>query len=158
MKVKEIMTRNPKACTPTDILSEVARCMWDSDCGVIPVVKDGGIVVGLITDRDICMAAAMKNQNLSNLAVEDVISGKVYAAHPDDDVAKALEIMQERRIRRVPVVNADGTLDGMLSINDIILRAEDKKKAGIGYAEVVDTYKAICAHAAPFEKAQVATV
>jgi CBS domain-containing protein len=158
MKIKEIMTENPKACVPTDTLSEAARCMWDSDCGVLPVVKDGGMVVGLITDRDICMAAAMNNRNLSNLAVEDVMSGTVYSASPDDDVARALEIMQERKIRRLPVVNTDGTLNGMLSINDVILRAQDKKKSGISYAQVIETYKAICAHPAPLEQSQVAAV
>lgn len=158
MKVKEIMTENPKACIPTDTLAEAAKCMWDGDCGAVPVVKDGGIVVGLITDRDICMAAAMNNRNLSNLAVEDVMSGNVYAAHSDDDVARALEIMGEHQIRRVPVINDDGTLNGMLSINDIVLRAEDKNKADINYGRVIETYKAICAHRAPLEQAQVAAV
>ena len=89
------MTPNARACTPTDTLAAAARFMWDNDCGILPVVADGGKVIGLITDREICMAAAMNNRNLSNIAVADVISGKVYAASPDDDVRKALEIMRE---------------------------------------------------------------
>jgi CBS domain-containing protein len=159
MKVKEIMTPNAKACTPTDTLAAAARFMWDNDCGILPVVKDGGKVVGLITDRDICMAAAINNRNLSNIAVEDVISGKVYSASPDDDVRKALETMQERKIRRLPVVAADGTLDGMLSLNDLVLRAQeakDKKAPDLAYADVVNTYKAICGHPLLLEQTQAA--
>ena len=159
MKVKEIMTSNAKVCTPTDTLAEAARLMWDNDCGILPVVKDGGKVVGLITDRDICMAAAINNRNLSNIAVEDVISGKVYAANPDDDVRVALKTMQERKIRRLPVVAADGTLDGILSLNDVVLRAQeakDKKAPDLAYADVVKTYKAICAHPLPLTQEQAA--
>ncbi len=159
MKVKEIMTPNARACTPTDTLAAAARFMWDDDCGILPVVTDGGKVIGLITDRDICMAAAMNSRNLSNTAVEDVISGKVYAASPDDDVRKALETMRERKIRRLPVVAADGTLDGILSMNDVVLRAQeagDKKDPDVAYADVVNTYKAICAHPLPLQQIQAA--
>jgi CBS-domain-containing membrane protein len=133
--------------------------MWDNDCGILPVVKDGGKVVGLITDRDICMAAAINNRNLSNIAVEDVISGKVYSTSPDDDVHMALETMQERKIRRLPVVAADGTLGGILSMNDVVLRAQeakDKKAPDLAYADVVNTYKAICAHPLPLQQEQAA--
>ncbi len=160
MKVKEIMTPNAKACTPTDTLAAAARFMWDNDCGILPVVTDGGKVVGLITDRDICMAAAINSRNLSNIAVEDVISGKVYAASPDDDVRKALETMQERKVHRLPVVAGDGTLEGILSMNDVLLRAQEAKdkKADVTYAEVVNTYKAICAHPLSLSQTQAAVV
>lgn len=157
MKVREIMTPQAKTCTPTDTLAAASRCMWDNDCGILPVVKDGGKVVGLITDRDMCMAAAINNRSLSSIAVEDVISGKVYAVGPDDDVRKALETMSERKLRRLPVVAADGTLEGMLSMNDIVLRAREtrnKKGTDPDYADVVNTYKAICAHPLPLQKAR----
>lgn len=157
MKVKEIMTPNAKACTPTDSLAQAARFMWDNDCGILPVVADGGKVVGLITDRDICMAAAINNRNLANIAIEDVISGNVYAASPEDDVRQALRTMAERKIHRLPVVAADGTLEGILSINDVVLQAKetkDKNAADLAYAEVINTYKAICAHPLPLPAAQ----
>jgi CBS domain-containing protein len=99
--------------------------MWAHDCGILPVVADGGKVIGLITDRDICMAAALKHRNLSNIAVEDVTSGRVFDCKADDDVLKALTTMEENRVRRLPVVAADGTLEGMLSMNDIVLVAEE---------------------------------
>lgn len=155
MKAKEIMTPNAVACTPTDTLSDAARAMWDNDCGILPVVANGGKVVGLITDRDICMSAGMHGSNLANLAVEDVISGKVYSVDPDDDVKKALETMRDRKVRRLPVVDADGALQGMLSMNDLVLTAQEvnhPQQPGIDYADVVNAYKAICAHMLPIER------
>lgn len=85
--------------------------------------------------------------------------GKVISCHPDDDVRTALKTMQENKLRRLPVVASDGTLDGILSLNDIVLRAQetrDKKTSDVSYADVVDTYKAICAHPLPMKQAQLA--
>ena len=159
MKVKELMTENAKACLPTSNLAEVAGAMWEHDCGILPVVEHGGQVVGLITDRDVCMAAAMKHRHLENIAVEEVSSGKVISCQPDDDVRKALKTMQENKLRRLPVVANDGTLKGIVSMNDIVLRARDatgKKTPEVSYADVVSTYKAICAHPLPMKQAQLA--
>jgi len=77
MKVKEIMTVNPKTCTTTTNLAEAAWFMWDYDCGILPVVADGERVVGLITDRDICIGGATKNRNLSTITVEEIMTGEV---------------------------------------------------------------------------------
>jgi len=114
MKVKEIMTVNPKACSITTNLAEAASVMWDYDCGILPVVADGERVVGLITDRDICIGGATKNRNLSNISVEEIITGEVYSCEPEDEVRKALKTMQQRKVRRLPVVAPDGTLQGRL--------------------------------------------
>lgn len=157
MKVKEIMTANPKACTLTDNLSEAARLMWEADCGIVPVVAEGGKVVGLITDRDICMAAMTKGRNESSIAIDDVISGKLFICKPEDDIHSALNTMRENKVRRLPVVNADGKLAGMLSMNDVVLKAAevgDKKATGLSYDDVVNTYKSICQHRLPMQKAQ----
>ena len=159
MKIKELMTKNAKACMPTSTLADAAGLMWEYDCGILPVVAHGGIVVGLITDRDVCMAAAMKHRHLENIAVEEVCSGKVISCHPEDDVRTALKTMQENKIRRLPVVANDGTLEGIVSMNDIVLRAQqlkDKKSAAVSYADVVTTYKAICEHPLPMTQAQLA--
>ena len=157
MKVKEIMTGSPKACTLTDNLAQVARLMWEADCGIVPVVAEGGRVVGLITDRDICMASMTKGRNVSNIVVEDVVSGKVFNCKPNDDIHIALETMRENKVRRLPVIAADGTLLGMLSMNDVMLRAEearDKKAPDVSYGDVVNTYKSICQHRLPMQQAQ----
>ncbi len=155
MKVKEITTANPKACTTTTNLAEAASFMWDYDCGILPVLADEGGVVGLITDRDICIAGATKNRNLSNIAVEEIVTGNVYSCAPEDDVHKALDTMRQRRVRRLPVIASDGTLEGILSINDLTLNAKetaDKKVPGISFRDLVETYKAVCDHALPAEQ------
>lgn len=157
MKVKEIMTANPKACTLTDNLADAARLMWEADCGIVPVVAEGGKVVGLITDRDICMAAMTKGRNESSIAVEDAISGSLFACKPDDDIHAALNTMRENKVRRLPVVAADGKLEGMLSMNDVVLKAAeagDKKGTELSYGDVVNTYKSICQHRLPMQRAQ----
>lgn len=159
MKINEVMTQNPKVCMPTSNLAEVAGLMWQNDCGILPVVAHGGRVVGLITDRDVCMAAAMKRRHLENIAVKDVTSGKVISCHPNDEVRTVLKTMQANKVRRLPVVTNDGTLKGIVSMNDIVLRAHEVKgrqTAEISYADVVRTYKAICAHPLPMKKTQLA--
>jgi len=156
MKVKEIMTANAKACTLTDNLADAARSMWHTDCGILPVVAEGGKVVGLITDRDICMAAAIQGRHLENIAIEDVTSGRVFSCKPDGDLQVALKTMQQNKVRRLPVVADDGTLEGIVSINDIVVNAKeaaDKKGAQVSYADVVQTYKAICVPAARHQQA-----
>ena len=159
MKVKEIMTRQPKVCELNASLADAAKTMWDNDCGVLPVLKDGKEIVGLITDRDICMAVGMRDGNPSGISVEEVITGTVYSVVPEDDVQQALEIMQEHKVRRLPVVSPDGELKGMLSMNDVVLKAEearDTQAPELAYADVVNTYKAICAHSVPLQRAQAA--
>lgn len=151
MKVKDVMTPHAKTIWLTESLADAAKMMWENDCGVLPIVKDQK-VVGMITDRDICMAAAMRDRNPSGIAVEEVMTGQVYAVTPEDDIDRALQQMQEHQIRRLPVINAEGELEGILSMNDVLLSA---KAAGgeaadsIDYGEVVKTYQAICRHPVP---------
>jgi CBS domain-containing protein len=152
MKVKEVMTPNVKAIWLTESLADAAKLMWENDCGVLPIIKDGRKVIGMITDRDICMALAMRDTNPSGVSVEEVMSGQVYAINPEDDVDQALQTMQDHRIRRLPVLNSEGELEGMLSMNDIVLNAKRFDVAvsdSIDYDDVVETYQAICQHPIP---------
>lgn len=159
MKVKEVMTGSPNVCDLNESLAEAAKVMWDADCGVLPVLKDGQEVVGLITDRDICMALAMRDSSPTTISAEEVITGDVYSVAPEDDVKKALALMQKHQVRRLPVINPEGKLEGLLSLNDIVLKAKETKNGKapeLGYKDVVNTFKAICAHRAPLQ-AQAAT-
>lgn len=150
MKVKEVMAPNAKAIWLTESLTDAARMMWENDCGVLPIIKDGRKVVGMITDRDICMAMAMRNQSPSAISVEEVMSGQVYSVLAEDNIDQALQAMQEHRIRRLPVVNVEGELEGMLSMNDVVLKAaDDAAEDGIALMDVVKTYQAICEHPLP---------
>jgi CBS domain-containing protein len=159
MKVKDIMTCEAKVCDLNASLAEAAQMMWDTDCGVLPVLKDGKEIVGMITDRDICMAMAIRDRNSAAVSAEEVVSGAVYSVTPEDDIQKALEIMQQHKVRRLPVVNPEGELKGMLSMNDVVLKAEeaiDTEEPELTYADVVNTYKAICGHTLPLPKTEAA--
>ncbi|MGH9930487.1 MAG: CBS domain-containing protein [Pyrinomonadaceae bacterium] len=157
MKVKEVMTTDAKAIWITESLADAAKSMWENDCGILPIIKDLK-VVGMITDRDICMATAMKDRNPSGISVEEVMTGQVYAVKPEDDVHQALQTMQEHKIRRLPVVSPEGELEGIVSMNDIVLKAKETsgKAPQIDYAAIVKTYQAICQHPLPITTAATA--
>ena len=146
MKVKDIMTTDLKTCTPDTTLGEAAHLMWEGDCGILPVVDDGEMV-GVVTDRDICIALATKNARASQLKVGAFAAKKLATCAPEDDVQAALATMKQARVRRLPVVGFDGTVLGILSMNDILL------SAGAGDAvvnkDVIETLRAICAHHHP---------
>jgi CBS domain-containing protein len=149
MKVEDVMTRNVKSCRPEDNLSQVTALMWDYDFGAMPVVDDANRVMGMITDRDIAIATWSKGRLATEINVGEVMSGNVYACALDEDVSSALKTMRREKVRRLPVIGRDGKLAGVLSINDIVLRAEEAKgrrAPEIPYEEVVNTFKAVCEH------------
>lgn len=161
MRVKDVMTPDAKAIWLTESLADAAKLMWENDCGVLPIIKDGRKVIGMITDRDICMAMAMRDTNPSGVSVEEVMTGQVYAVNPEDNVERALQSMQEHRIRRLPVINAEGELEGILSMNDIVLNAKKSNSTAaesIKYSDVVKTYQAICGHPEPPQASSAAAV
>lgn len=149
MKVKDVMTAGAKVCMPETSLADAASLMWENDCGALPVVSVEDRVVGMITDRDICFGATTKNRAPSEVAVGEVITGQVFTCAPDDDLREALKTMRRERVRRLPVITDEGTLRGILSLNDVIFRAEEKVKGKtpeLSYGDVIETYKAICTH------------
>lgn len=157
MKAKDVMTPNVQTCMPETSLATAAMMMWESDCGVLPVVNVSDKVVGMITDRDICMGAASKHRDPSTIAVSEVISGDTYSCKVNDDVRAALTTMKEKRVRRLPVIDAQGKLRGILSINDVVLRArESGKKLDLSYGDVIKTFQSLCAHRVPETKQSTA--
>src|ERR1041385_5520229 len=107
MKVRELMTAEVKACSPDTSLAAAAGRMWEGDCGALPVVDDAGKFIGMITDRDICMAVATRHRLAGEILVSEVSSGAIYVCQPDDDVQFALKTMRQEQVRRLPVVNAE---------------------------------------------------
>jgi CBS domain-containing protein len=147
MKVQHVMTKDVHTCRPETNLSMAAMQMWNGDLGVLPVLANGGTVVGIITDRDICMAAATKHCDPTTIKVEEVMTGQVYSCAPETEIHEALQTMQQRRVRRLPVINThDGKLAGILSLNDVALKAQSGAKAELSAQDVENTLKAICAH------------
>jgi CBS domain-containing protein len=154
MKAEEIMTKDVQSCRPGASLAQAAALMWDFDCGAMPVVDDSNRVMGMITDRDIAIASATKGRRATEITVGEVMSGNVYACAMDEDVKSALKTMRRERVRRLPVIGADGKLAGILSINDVVLRADvgkGRQAPEISYEDVVGTFKAVCDHSRTFQ-------
>jgi CBS domain-containing protein len=145
MKVKEVMTSDVKSCSLDTNLATAAKIMWESDCGAVPVTDDGGKVVGVITDRDICIAGATRDRTEGEIPVREVISRTLYACTPGDDVRAVLDTMKAEQVRRLPVVGQDGRLTGIVSIHDIAAEARPNKNSGLRPEEVLDTFIAITA-------------
>jgi CBS domain-containing protein len=145
MKVQEIMSENVKACFPDTNLSTAISFMWEGDCGVLPVFVDGKTPIGVITDRDIAIAVGARGRPAQEIRVDEVFTGQMFACSPDDDVHTALKTMRKHKVRRLPVVDDDGALKGILSINDVTLQAQKGNKE-LDYDDVVNTFKAICEH------------
>lgn len=154
MKVDELMTPNLGVCSPNTSLAEAAMLMWHNDCGVLPVADHQNKILGMITDRDICIGLATRKQSPENVHVQDVMSVDVCSCTPEDKVHTALDLMAKAKVRRLPVLNDEGELCGMLSLNDIILRAEHKKPSGRGksklqsvtYEDTMHALKSISTH------------
>ncbi|HLV20179.1 MAG TPA: CBS domain-containing protein [Polyangiaceae bacterium] len=119
MQISAIMERDVKTCGPADSLREAALLMWEGDCGAVPVLDDHRRVVGMITDRDICMSAFFKDVPLSTINIEEVMSRQVHCCRPEQTVAEAEALMREAQVRRVPIVNDEHELVGILSLADI---------------------------------------
>jgi CBS domain-containing protein len=147
MRVKDVMTDDVKYCSLETNLAAAAKIMWDADCGAVPVTDGQNKVVGVITDRDICIAGATRPGAEGEIPVRDVISTRLHACGPNDDVRAALETMRSRRIRRLPVVAQDGRLAGIISIHDIAVQARSGKNSGVPAEDVLDTFIAITAPA-----------
>jgi CBS domain-containing protein len=147
MKVQEVMTEDVKTCSPDTNLAAATALMWEYDCGALPVVANGKTPVGMITDRDIAMAVGTRGRSPQDIRVDEVMSAQLFACAPDDDIHAALKTMRKDKVRRLPVVT-DGTLEGILSLNDVVLQAQ-KGDAELDYDDVVSTFKALCEHCQP---------
>jgi CBS domain-containing protein len=146
VKVKEIMAANVTPCGPNATLVAAAGVMRGYNCGTVPVIDGGGKVIGMITDRDICLAVSKKDHDVSRIKVSEVISGKVYTCALTDDVKDALKTMRKKKAPGLPVVNGAGVLKGILSIDDILLharKASGKKSRRLSYKDAVRTFHAI---------------
>ncbi len=124
MKVADLMTREVRACTIHDSLNAAARIMWDHDCGSAPVVDAHGRLAGILTDRDIAMAAYTQGLPLAAIPVERVMARQVITCARGDDVEKAHRLMRTHEIHRLPVVDSRGRLLGILSLSDFVVRGD----------------------------------
>jgi CBS domain-containing protein len=153
MKVSALMTKTVHTCSPTDTLDHVARIMWENDVGAVPVVDENGRVTGMITDRDLCMAAYTQGKALSEIPVSIAASTNVIAARPDDSLDDVHDRMRSGRIRRMPIVGERGEPIGMVSVGDLARGfAGVQQTDGLGADAIAYTLAAISRpHAMPIE-------
>jgi CBS domain-containing protein len=122
MRVQELMTHPVVTCHVRDSANAAAQIMWEHDCGVVPVVDDDGRLAGIVTDRDICLAAFFQGQPLSAIPLHSMMSRELCTCRPEDDVAEAERMMSTRQLRRIVAVNERGAPAGILSLGDVARR------------------------------------
>ena len=148
MKISQIMRTDVEVCAIDDNLASAASRMWDCDLGCLPVVDDAGQVVGMVTDRDICMAALTRGQALHEIPVPVAMAKEVLSCPPDATLVEAEEVMRSGQVRRLPVVDSEGCLVGIVSLNDLALLAErevGRKNRDLSAQEITATLAAISA-------------
>jgi CBS domain-containing protein len=129
VKCQEIMTKNVSSVTPEMTLYEVARQMKDADIGALPVVESGtNKLVGIITDRDIVVRVVAEEKLVRETNVGDVMTKEIFTAKPEDFAFEAIRTMGDKQVRRIPIVDDAGVLQGIVSMADIALEMEDERE------------------------------
>jgi CBS domain-containing protein len=129
-KCSEVMTRNPVSCVPDDSVVRVAQLMKAEDIGPVPIVENRQTrkLIGMVTDRDLAMKMVAESRDPNTTRVEEVMSRQIVTCHADDDIQKALDAMAENQLRRIPVVDGDGAIIGIISQADVATRVNQPEK------------------------------
>ena len=145
MKVQEIMTTDVSACRLDSDLAHVAAEMFHRDCGCVPVISADGHIAGIVTDRDIAMAVSTTERTAHRIPVREVMTGQVFTCAPQDEVGVALDTMRTRKVRRLPVVDDEGHVKGILSLNDVVrhMGIQGERPSS---DDVLAVMKSLCAH------------
>jgi CBS domain-containing protein len=147
MKVEQLMTKQVDVCYPDQTLQDAARVMWERDCGLVPIVDGPNRrLVGILTDRDACMASYTRGHALWQIRIGDVMSTAIQACRPSDLLSEAEAAMRRTRVHRLPVVDEAGQLLGVISLSDIAREAAREigsKKPEVTPAEIGETLAAI---------------
>ena len=153
MTIEPLMSRHVRQCRPDQTLDQAAALMWEHDCGCLPVCADAGStgasrVIGMLTDRDICMAALFQGRPLSELKVADAMSRDIRVCELDDRPEDVELLMREQQIRRVPITYTSGALVGIVSLADFARAARggatSRKPGVVSERDVGHTLAAIC--------------
>lgn len=143
MHIREVMSHPAVTCPLDSTADAPARLMWEYDCGVIPLVDQDGRLAGVITDRDLCMAALTQNKPLAEIRSSSAMARKVVSCHADDSIETVELLMRDSQIRRVPVIDNEGRPIGVFSMNDLARLAAHARKSGVD-RELVQTLAAVC--------------
>ena len=137
-RVRDIMTRDPQCVTQNEMLGRVAKMMRDGDCGAIPVIAGDNDkkIIGMITDRDIVIRVVADGKNPGDVPVQTAMTKEIYSVKEDDSVEKVFKVMSDRQVRRVPVVDQNGQLVGIVAQADIATESEDTRKVARTVEEI----------------------
>jgi CBS domain-containing protein len=124
MKIEQLMTRDVQCIGADERLDRAAQLMWETDCGCVPVVDGEGKVLAMLTDRDICMAAWTQGRAPAELLVRSAMSDHVVTCSSSESPARAQQLMQQHQVRRLPVVDEQGGLVGLVSLSDLAAAAQ----------------------------------
>ncbi|MDQ3748182.1 MAG: CBS domain-containing protein [Acidobacteriota bacterium] len=128
MKVKDVMKTDVGFCSTEDSLMKAAEVMRRRDCGVVPIVDADQRVVGMLTDRDLCLAVVARNRKASDVKTEELLRGKAIVCSADDKLEDALRKMRKYQVKRLAAIGAGGELVGILSVTDVLQLAAGKDK------------------------------
>lgn len=149
MKVRDIMRRDVQTCAPDLDLRRAGQILGQIGVGVVPVVDAEHRIVGIFTDRDLCLGLVTRDAAPSKVEVSGILSAPVHTCHPEDSVRLALRGMREHGVRRLPVVDEDGRVQGILSLDDIVLATKTTGGADLDgpfYAEIAIALQKIVEH------------
>ncbi len=139
MTISDVMTKNPAFCSVSSSAQTAAMVMQQKDTGTLPVTEDAFSrkLVGVVTDRDLCLTVLVKGRDPAHVWVQECMTAEPVTCHLEDEVGKALRLMREHQVRRIPVVDDAGTLRGMVSLCDLV------RERVITPAELFDTLEKI---------------
>lgn len=147
LSVSEIMSSGVWSCPATATLDQAIEMMASRGCSSIPVVDDNNRPVGIITDRDITMYINLKHQSPWDIQLAQFTKGRnIYYCYEQDDIQDALKTLRERHIHRLPVLDDNDKLIGIVTMNDVIQHAAEADSADLSYKDVVETLKAVSKH------------
>jgi CBS domain-containing protein len=150
MKVKDVMRQRAAFCSPDMTLATATELLLKNGCGCLPVVGEGGNVIGMITDRDMCVALGTRGERPTQILVWEAMQHKLFTCSPEDTIHCALKTMRSGKVRRLPVIDRRGVLQGILSIDDIAQRAQlHTGSEGICFEDVVRTCQTISTRTSP---------
>ena len=134
-KCNEVMTKNPVCCLPSVMVAKVAQLMKSKDIGPVPIIENEQTkkLVGIVTDRDLALKIVAEGRDAKSSKAEEVMTRKVVTCRGEDDVQKALDAMSEHQLRRIPVVDNDNRIVGIIAQADVATRVDQPAKT----AEVV---------------------
>lgn len=122
MRIKEVMSADPTCCTPSDTAQAAAKIMRDEDTGIIPVIENeqSQKLVGVVTDRDLCMNVVAEGRDPRSVRVAECMTSPAVACPPDAPIVKATKAMKEHQVRRIPVIDAEQKIQGIVSMADVV--------------------------------------